>query len=227
MIDMKDPKDIQVLGYPGNPLDWPIVLELQGLELVPGQDDPNGLRPLFDRAAMDKAFPNVRAFPNDRNGNPNPPNEGWIQYTFWPVVLHEGRWATFPAIEFWGDRFGDPRIGTGAIVNNWNNWVYWLTALANADIRLGAPFGAFLTSGDRRRMDVGDVRVRTNIWFGTLEWGVMPAATSHAPEPPAQTTPEPGTPTTPPSLILGDALSVLLSIDKTLKAIADHLGVLP
>lgn len=183
--DMMDPKAIRVVGYGSNPFDWPVAVELIGLNLVDGEADPDGLQPLFHRDEMNTQMPPVR-----------PPGfTGDIQYTFWPVYYVDGQWTTFPALEFWGDQAGTPRIGTGRLINNWRNWCYWVDDAATKGYAptLGDPFGYFLTAGDQRRMDVWNVRRRSNIWFGTLQWGSCPATMPQVPAPTPTPTPVPPT----------------------------------
>lgn len=188
--DDLDPSLITVLGYAGNPFTWPATVELFGIRHVEGDtSDTTGIQPQFHRDEMNGMFSDVQ-----------PPSwSGKVQSTLWPIFQVNGSWFTFPAIEFWSDRAGKPRFGTGALVGNWQNWAYWIGDPASQwNPAIGKPIGFFLTAGDQRRMDVWAVRRRTNICLVTLAWGDCPRLTGTTEPVPVDPPPHP-TPTPEPT----------------------------
>lgn len=170
MTDGIDLKSVQWHGTP-DISDWPITLDLQGVEFKAGSaSDGNtvGVRPIFDRGVMNQRWQPYRVWPNNpETGQPNPPNDGWIQHTLGAIVKVSGAWHGAALQEFWGNQYGDPRVWSGApILTQWRDWAYrdpW-SALMSYQPREGDEIGFFLVAGDRRSPhNIGPVRERTNV----------------------------------------------------------------
>lgn len=206
----RDPLDlttVAVLGGSVDPRTWPATVTLDAIEMLPGDvHDRTGIVPHVDREWMNARWPDVPAFKSDEHGRPLPPDRwGYIQCTLWVIFRGAGLGpvlAMFPAIEFWSNRRGHPRIGTGALLNNWRNWSYWVPEAAGREARVGDTFGFFLTAGDRRRMNVSEVDERTNVlWVRLVESGICPVVdpfTGEAPPPVPVPAPGPIEPPPPP-----------------------------
>lgn len=157
----QDGIDLSQAAYHGSPdiSRWPVTVALEAVELKSGRaSDGNtvGVRPVFDRATVNRRWPDVK-----------PPGwEGFIQYTFWACVQPADRWHCAGLHEFWSDRNGSPRIWTGApLLTQWSDWVYrgqWGPEMEAYRPREGDEIVFLLTAGDRRLMDLGDVRERSN-----------------------------------------------------------------
>lgn len=168
-----------------NVASWPAVVALRGVEYAP---DParGGVKPLFERSAISR-WPDVLVW-----SNPNNPNDGYIQFTLYAFVKIGDRWHGGGMHEFWGDRRGAPREWTGApVLGYWNDWTYWAPTLQQNPPRPGSEMAFMLVSGDRRRMDKGDVRERSNVIIvPVMAQGVAEAHTDQPPpttqQPPQQ-----------------------------------------
>ncbi|MGE3507919.1 MAG: hypothetical protein AB7N65_03440 [Vicinamibacterales bacterium] len=206
MHDGIDLKQAVIHNSPTDVHQWPIGLELQGVEFKAGTaSDANcGVRPIFDRQAMNARWPDVRVWTHDPvTGRPNAPTDGWIQYTIWAFVRTGPVWRGAALHEFWSDRFGKPRVWTGApILTQWSDWVYrnqWGAEMQAYQPKAGDEIAFMLTAGDRRSPhNLGDVRERTNVVRVRLAAAGIPdllggdeavAPPPQPPQPPESTTP--------------------------------------
>lgn len=198
MHDGIDLKTAQIHNSPKDVCDWPVGVELQGVEFKPGtpSDGNCGVRPIFDRPALNGRWPDVRVWThNPETGRPNDPNDGWIQFTLWAFVKTGNVWRGAALHEFWSDRRGTARVWTGApILTQWSDWVYrnqWGPEMQGYQPRAGDEVAFMLTAGDRRSPhNLGDVRERTNVLRVKLAasgipevLGGAPVGTVPAPEP--------------------------------------------
>lgn len=178
-----------------NVADWPATIDLQGVEFKPGtpSDGNCGVRPIFNRAAVNVRWPDVRVWThNPETGKPNDPTDGWIQFTLWAFVKVGNRWYGAALHEFWSDRFGQARVWTGApILTQWGDWVYrnqWGPEMQSYRPQAGDEIGFMLTAGDRRSPhNLGDVRERTNV----IRVRLSPAGVALPMDAPISSSPEP------------------------------------
>lgn len=194
--DGYDLRSCVIHGSP-NVAGWPITVPLVNVEFKSGtaaHGNTVGVRPIFDRSLMNLRWPDVKPVGWD----------GYIQYTLWAFVFPNGKCHGAGLHEFWSNRNGAARVWTGApILTQWSDWVYrnqWGSEMEQYVPRAGDPIGFMLTAGDRRLMDLGDVRERTQLLMVRLAGDGMgepavPASppTSH-PEPPPQPIPDPPPP---------------------------------
>jgi hypothetical protein len=199
----QDGVDLSSAVYHGSPnvSRWPVTVVLQGVEFKSGREsDGNtvGVRPIFDRAAMNSRWPDVKPVGWD----------GFIQYTFWACVRPSTVWHCAGLHEFWSDRNGAPRIWTGApILTQWSDWVYrnqWGPEMETYRPQVGDEMAFLLTSGDRRLMDLGDVRERTNAVRVKVVAAGIPENLGGSPQPEPTPVPSPTPQPIPPPVDLAD-----------------------
>lgn len=191
-MDGIDLRDVQFRSSP-NVADWPITVTLNGVEFKSGtaaMGNTCGVRPIFDRTEMNARWPDVK-----------PPDwTGAIQFTLWAFVRIGGVWYGAALQEFWSNRNGEPRIWSGApILTQWSDWVYrnqWGPELEGYRPKVGDPIAFMLTAGDRRLMDVGDVRERTNVLLTTLQADAVVEGVTAVEPPPVSVIPPPDQPPT-------------------------------
>lgn len=205
---------------PINPATYTPTIGLTGVEF----SQKHGLRPLFDRPAMNGRWPDVLVWPP----------AGYIQWTLWAGFQIDGVWHVGAFLEMWSDRNGPAREWTGAHPlernddnsnNNWQgNWAYdrgrW-GALAGYVPKVDDRIALMLTAGSTRPGSSNHPTVpeRSNILVVPLRLNGIEAASEPATPPPAtppipdpQLPPdEPATPPAPvpPSLDLSPLLGML------------------
>lgn len=192
----QDGIDLSAAVWHGTPnvSGWPITVSLESVEFKPGREsDGNtvGVRPIFNRPQMNARWPEVRPVGW----------EGTIQFTIAACVRPQSVWHCAGLHEFWSDRNGAPRVWTGApILTQWYDWVYrgqWGSEMEAYRPKLGDEIVFGLIAGDRRLMDLGEVRERSNFVRVPIVEAGIPVPLSTVPSVPTEPK-EPGVPSLPP-----------------------------